>query len=106
MLKELLTDPISNRFSNQISRKYFLHRIGQPVFAVRLKVKNVERTQTGKSVARQNPNFRDGRPKKFSATQRAHAVQLLDAGMSYKQVEDMTGISKSTLIRAKKERAS
>ena len=65
----------------------------------------VERTQTGKAVAKQNPNFRDGRPKKFSATQRAHAVQLLDAGMSYKQVEDMTGISKSTLIRAKKERA-
>ncbi|MBQ6420682.1 MAG: hypothetical protein IJK02_06400 [Clostridia bacterium] len=25
--------------------------------------------------------------------------------MSYRQVEDMTGISKSTLIRAKKERA-
>ena len=66
----------------------------------------VERTQTGKAVARQNPNFRDGRPKKFSAAQRAHAVQLLDAGMSYKQVEDMTGISKSTLIRAKKERVS
>ena len=63
----------------------------------------VERTQTGKSVAKQNPNFRDGRPKKFSAAQREHAVQLLDAGMSYKQVEDMTGISKSTLIRAKKE---
>lgn len=65
----------------------------------------VERTQTGKAVARQNPNFRDGRPKKYSAAQRDHALQLLDSGMSYKQVEDMTGISKSTLIRAKKERA-
>ena len=25
----------------------------------------VERTQTGKAVARQDPNFKDGRPKKF-----------------------------------------
>ncbi len=66
----------------------------------------VERTQTGKAVAKQNPNFRDGRPKKFSAVQREHAVQLLDSGMSYKQVEDITGISKSTLIRAKKERTA
>ena len=65
----------------------------------------MERTQTGKAVARQNPNFRDGRPKKFSASQRDHAVQLLASGLSYKQVEDMTGISKSTLIRVKRERA-
>ena len=47
----------------------------------------VERTQTGKSVARQNPNFRDGRPKKFSAAGRAHAVQLLDAGMSINKAQ-------------------
>ncbi len=66
----------------------------------------VERTQTGKAVARQNPDFRDGRPKKFSSSQREHAVQLLASGMSYKQVEDMTGISKSTLIREKRGRAS
>lgn len=66
----------------------------------------VERTQTGKTVARQNPNFRDGRPKKFTAAGRDHAVQLLNDGLSYKQVEDMTGISKSTLIRAKKERTA
>lgn len=31
------------------------------------------------------------------------ALELLDSN-SYKQVEDMTGISKSTLIRAKKKR--
>ena len=29
----------------------------------------VECTQTGKAVARQDPNFREGRPKKYAATQ-------------------------------------
>ena len=62
----------------------------------------VERTQTGKVVARQDPNFREGRPKKYTATQIRHAMELLDSGKSYKQVEDMTGISKSTLIRARR----
>ena len=59
----------------------------------------VERTQTGKAVARQDPNFREGRPKKFTATQMQHAMELLESGKSYKQVEAITGISKSTLIR-------
>ena len=40
-----------------------------------------ERMQTGKAVARPNSNFRDGRPKKFSAAGRDHAVQLLHSGM-------------------------
>ena len=62
----------------------------------------VERTQTGKAVARQDPSFRDGRPKKYTAMQMQHAMELLDSGKSYKQVEAMTGISKSTLIRARK----
>ena len=62
----------------------------------------VERTQTGKMVARQNPDFRDGRPKKYSRAQISHALELLESGRSYRQVENMTGISKSTLIRAKK----
>lgn len=61
----------------------------------------VERTQTGKMVARQNPNFKDGRPKKYTPTQIAHALELLSSGKTYKEVEAMTGISKSTLIRAK-----
>ena len=61
----------------------------------------VERTQTGKAVARQDPNFREGRPKKFTPTQLHHALELLDSGKTYRQVEAMTGISKSTLIRAK-----
>ena len=63
----------------------------------------VERTQTGKAVARQDPNFREGRPKKYTKCQLQHAIELLDNGHSYKQVEAMTGISKSTLIRHRKQ---
>ena len=62
----------------------------------------VERTQTGKTLARHNPNFREGRPKKYTALQLQHAMELLDIGKSYKQVEAMTGISKSSLIRARR----
>lgn len=61
----------------------------------------VERTQEGKAIARQNPDFREGRPKKFSKKQLQHALELLQS-FSYAQVEEMTGISKSTLIRARK----
>ena len=64
----------------------------------------VERTQTGKAVARQDPNYREGRPRKFTATQLQHAMELLNSGKTYKQVEAMTGISKSTLLRAKSRR--
>lgn len=62
----------------------------------------VERTQEGKMLAKQNPDFREGRPKKFSKQQIFHALSLLE-NHSYKQVEDMTGISVSTLVRAKKK---
>ncbi|MFS0882546.1 recombinase family protein [Metabacillus niabensis] len=62
----------------------------------------VERTQEGKAIARQREDFREGRPNKFSKKQIDHALGLLE-NHSYKQVEDMTGISKSTLIRAKRK---
>lgn len=61
----------------------------------------VERTQSGKAIAKLNPNFVEGRPKKYNREQINHAIELL-ADNSYKQVEQLTGISKSTLIRAKK----
>ena len=60
----------------------------------------IQRTQEGKAIARQNPNFRDGRPKKFSRAQINHALELLQTH-SYKQVAAMTGISRATLGRAK-----
>lgn len=65
----------------------------------------VERTQMGKAAARQNPNFKDGRPKKYSSAQIALALDLLNDGKTYREVENMTGISKSTLVRAKRDKA-
>ena len=62
----------------------------------------VERTQTGKAVARQDPSFKDGRPKKFTPEQIRLALDLLEQGKTYRQITTMTGISKSTLIRAKR----
>ncbi len=62
----------------------------------------IERTQLGKSVARLNPDFKDGRPRKFTDQQIALALDLLDSGKSYGQVQKMTGISKSTLLRARR----
>jgi transposase len=53
-------------------------------------------------IARQNPNFKDGRPKKYTPIQIEHALSLLSSGKSYKEVEAITGISKSTMIREKK----
>ena len=58
----------------------------------------VQRTQEGKAIARQNANFRDGRPKKFNREQINHALELLESH-SYKQVERMTGISIATIYR-------
>ncbi len=65
----------------------------------------VERTQEGKSIARQKAGFRDGRPLKFSQQKIERALELLST-MSYRQVEELTGISKSTLVRAKKKLAN
>ena len=65
----------------------------------------VERTQAGRAIARQDPNYKEGRPKKYTPKQLDHAMELLET-MSYKQVEEVTGISKSTLIREKKRRTA
>ncbi len=59
----------------------------------------VERTQTGKDIARAKGIRVDGRPKKYTIPQIDHAMELLSTGNSYTHVEQLTGISKSTLIR-------
>ncbi len=64
----------------------------------------VERTQTGRAIARANGKQVDGRPKKYSIDKLNHAIDLLNSGNSYTQVERMTGISKSTLIREMRSR--
>lgn len=66
----------------------------------------VERTQTGRAIARQDPNYKEGRPKKYSQSQVSHALSLLEEGRTYRQVEALTGISKSTLIREKRVKSS
>ena len=60
----------------------------------------IERTQEGKAIAKEQPDFREGRPRLYSKKQIQHALGLLQ-DHSYKQVTELTGISKSTLIRAK-----
>lgn len=64
----------------------------------------IERCSLGKEIAKQDPNFKDGRPKKYSPIQIDYALSLLESGKSYKQVSAISGISKSTLVRAKNER--
>ncbi len=65
----------------------------------------VERTQEGKAIAKLNPNFKEGRPKKYSKEQIGLALDLLKT-KSYRQVEKMTGISVSTLQREKRKRST
>lgn len=63
----------------------------------------LERTREGKAIAkRRNPNFREGRPKALKTPQREHANNLLKE-YTYTEVAEMTGYSKSTLQRIKKQ---
>lgn len=64
-----------------------------------------ERMCTGKAIAKTKEGFKEGRPKKYSNTQIEHALTLLEDN-SYTQVEKMTGISKSTLLREKRKRGN
>ena len=68
----------------------------------------IERTQSGKEVAKarakeRGEKFKEGRPKAHSEENINRALELLKT-MSYKEVVELTKISKSTLIRAKRER--
>lgn len=64
----------------------------------------IERTQEGKAIAKKQPDFKEGRPRLYNKKQIQHALGLLQ-DHSYKQVTELTGISKSTLIRAKNKTA-
>lgn len=68
----------------------------------------VQRTQEGKAIAKakaeaKGEKFIEGRPKKYNQEKINAALDLLKT-KSYSEVTNITGISKSTLIRAKKER--
>lgn len=63
----------------------------------------VERTQEGKAIARQREDFVEGRPVEYGKKRIEEALKLLES-YSYKEVVEKTGISKSTLIRAKNKK--
>lgn len=63
----------------------------------------VERTQEGKAIAKQNPNFREGRKPTYTKAQLDHAMQMKETH-SFKQVSEITGISMSTLKREARKR--
>lgn len=67
----------------------------------------IERTQAGKAVAKTKEGFKEGRPQKYSIKQLDHALSLLTVNggdKSYTEVEALTNISKSTLIREQRKR--
>lgn len=67
----------------------------------------VERTQTGKAIAKTKEGFKEGRPKEYTSKQLDHALSLLSINSgdkSYNEVVEITGISKSTLIRENNRR--
>ena len=65
----------------------------------------LERTSSGKAIARLQPNYREGRPR-LPKVKVDHALELLNTH-TYKQVEEITGISVPTLVRyRRKERAN
>lgn len=63
----------------------------------------IQRTQEGKAIAKQNPNYREGRKPTYTKAQLDHAMKLKETH-SFKQVEEATGISMSTLKREVKKR--
>ena len=63
----------------------------------------MERVQAGKEIAKHRPGYRDGRPR-ISSKQTNHALQLIESGLSYTKVSELTGISRSTLLRRMRER--
>lgn len=68
----------------------------------------VERTQSGRAARRREAEakgevFQDFRPRKLNDDQTQHAMELLDSGKSYKEVSELLNISKSTLIRRRRE---
>ena len=63
----------------------------------------IERTQAGKEIARKNPDFKDGRPRKYSDEELMKAMEMV-AKLGYNRSSELTGISKSTLIRYRKEK--
>lgn len=67
----------------------------------------IERTQSGKAIAKQKEGFKEGRTKKHTLKQIDNALSMLSVNggkYSYTEVAEITNISKSTLIRENNKR--
>ena len=65
----------------------------------------LERTLAGKEIAKQRPNFTEGRPRKFNPAKVEKALDEIESGkLSYREAERIYNISKSTLTRRMRER--
>lgn len=67
----------------------------------------IERTQNGKAIAKTKEGFTEGRPRAYTDKTINHALSLLAVNggdKSYTEVTEITGISKSTLIRENNKR--
>lgn len=66
----------------------------------------LERTQSGKEIAKKKEGYKEGRPKKYSKEQIKNALNMLAVNggtESYTSVSRILRISKSTLVRANRE---
>lgn len=63
----------------------------------------IERTSEGKAIAKLRPGYREGRPKTDPKKIKAALKLLEDGEHSVREVCEIVGISRSTLMRAKKE---
>ncbi len=59
-----------------------------------------DRMMEGRQIARQRPDYREGRPRKFSNEQVELAIELKNSGRTMAEVSKATGISQKTIYRA------
>ena len=81
-------------FDNRPANKFQLHVILAMAEFERDLIR--ERLQEGKAIARQAPDYTEGRPPKWTSKQCNHAMKLLKQH-SYKEVAEITGIPVPTL---------
>ena len=91
---------MDNTPASELTRTIFL------AFAQFERAMIVERTQEGKAIAKAtNPDFKEGRPKKFKNGLMELAIKEFENGEStYADIDRKYGISKSTLYRAMKKK--
>lgn len=85
--------------------------VGRMIYTILLSVAEMERdmivsrTAEGKAYAKKhNPQYKEGRPKKFNKEQRELAMEMLNnERYTVKQVSRKLGISEATLYRLKRE---